>query len=238
MLELATPDHLHYQVNEHGGVAMLNRRTGQWYALNHTAGVLWRNWSAGYGFEESVTLIAAHYPDMAPDRLRADAARLLEELVGRGLVRARPRTHPAAAEMAVDDVTASSAPRPGQVALLGAFVCLLFSVVIVRFPFRAACAAVRATRRWSKTTVSVSQAHTRVAAVDRVARWFPVRVACLEKSLAAVFLTALSGHRLAWCLGSMPDPYRFHAWVEAEGDIIPAAGEPLGHHRYQRIMSL
>ena len=76
-----------------------------------------------------------------------------------------------------------------------------------------------------------------VAALDWAARRYPGRAACLEQSLAAVLLAAARGWRLDWCLGAVADPYRFHAWVEAEARPVPALDDPRSPTGYRRVFT-
>lgn len=43
---------------------------------------------------------------------------------------------------------------------------------------------------------------------------------CLERSLAVVFLCRLRGVWPDWCCGVATEPFRAHAWVEAEGAAV------------------
>nr|WP_237109787.1 lasso peptide biosynthesis B2 protein [Nonomuraea sp. MG754425] len=88
-------------------------------------------------------------------------------------------------------------------------------------------------RRWCRAGASRRRGLAVVAAVDRAARLCPWRAACLEQSLAAVFVAALARRRLTWCLGVRTDPYRFHAWVEADGR--PVAKEVRWNQAYYRL---
>jgi hypothetical protein len=119
-----------------------------------------------------------------------------------------------------------------------AFASLLLAVLLVRLPFRTACGLVRVSRRrWCRRVLPAERADTVVAAVRNAARWYPGRAACMELSLAAVLMAALSRQRLDWCLGAIADPYRFHAWVEIEGRPVSAAGDSEGLG-YMRVLTV
>jgi hypothetical protein len=121
----------------------------------------------------------------------------------------------------------------------GLALCFLIATcLIVRcFPFRIQLALVRATRRWCRRGAEPEEAAATVAAVDWAARRYPGRAACLEQSLTAVLLAAVVGRRLDWCLGAAPDPYRFHAWVEAQGHPVPTGDDPAPALGYARLLS-
>jgi hypothetical protein len=72
---------------------------------------------------------------------------------------------------------------------------------------------------------SPRQASRIVEAVHLAGRWYPGRAACLERSLAAVLMAIAVRRRLDWCLGSVPDPYRFHAWVAVDGEPVAATDD-------------
>lgn len=127
---------------------------------------------------------------------------------------------------------------PGRLAALAAFPFLVAAVLLTKAPFRAAYAAVSLTRWWCRSDVPVERATRIVAAVDGAARRYPFRAACMEKSLAAVLMAALTGRRLIWCLGAVPDPYRFHAWVEAADAVVVAPGDAAQPHRFLRVLAL
>ena len=90
MLNLQVARHVRHQVEEHGGVLVLDTAAGCWLALNPTAGEFWRSWDAGAEFEEAVAYVAARHPDVPQALVRADAERLLGELFSLGLIEAVP----------------------------------------------------------------------------------------------------------------------------------------------------
>jgi hypothetical protein len=59
-------------------------------------------------------------------------------------------------------------------------------------------------------------------AIDAGSRFVPVRVACLERSLAAVMLLATWRRGARWHMGLRTPPITSHAWVTDSG------GEPIG----------
>ncbi|MEW2355924.1 lasso peptide biosynthesis B2 protein [Spirillospora sp. NPDC029432] len=56
---------------------------------------------------------------------------------------------------------------------------------------------------------------------------------CLPRSVATALLCRLGGSWPDWCTGVLTEPFRAHAWVEAEG--VPV-GEDTGH--YHKVMTV
>jgi hypothetical protein len=223
MLGLQVAGHVWAKSQQHGGVVILDTSAGQVLALNHTAGDLWRSWESGAGFDKGVDDVAGQYPEVPRDAIRADARQLLDELVVRGLIDPVP-TGGSGAIMA-EPTIGDAGPRAGWLRVFIALVTLAAGM-LVRYSFRASFALVRSSRRrWCNREPASLQAAGIVAAVARAARWYPGRAACLEQSLAAVLLAAATRRRLTWCIGSVPDPYQFHAWVSIQGQPVPAPGE-------------
>ncbi len=61
-----------------------------------------------------------------------------------------------------------------------------------------------------------------LVAVDTAASWVPFRVACLERSLAALLVLVARGQATTWHVGVRTEPLAMHAW------LVDAAGYPLG----------
>ncbi|WP_016698702.1 lasso peptide biosynthesis B2 protein [Actinoalloteichus spitiensis] len=76
-----------------------------------------------------------------------------------------------------------------------------------------------------------------VSAVDAGARRLPVRVACLERSLAVVLLAWAQRRAVTWCYGtSIRPPLRLHAWVEAPDGRPVGEPDDLGYRATRRIL--
>lgn len=247
---LTIAGHVRHQSQDHGGVVILDTAEGEWLALNATAGDFWRAWGTGAGFEEGLRVVAARYPHVPADALRADAERLMGEFIGRGLltaadVPAAGTTAPGSLSLTVggEAVMAEAAvpaavPRPGWRHGGPALCALAAACLLVRCSsFRTQLALVRAARHLGRRAAVSGEAAAVVAAVDWAVRRYPGRAACLEQSLAAVLVAAARGRRLDWCLGALADPYRFHAWVEAEGRPVPALDDPRLPSGYVRLFS-
>ncbi|WP_439680925.1 lasso peptide biosynthesis B2 protein [Embleya sp. MST-111070] len=167
-----------------------------------------RGWAARFGLAEA--------PSRAANPLRSDGAGAVPGAVSGAATRARPM----ARRRAVSRRHPTGPRRP----TLGPPVALLGAALAVRLPFAVVHRAVRATRgRWASAPEDPRRAEECLAALRRTARWFPGRAACLEISLAAVLLSAAHRRRLDWCLGAVPDPFRFHAWVACDGAAVAAS---------------
>lgn len=120
------------------------------------------------------------------------------------------------------------------VGLLG----LLLALFLIRLPFRIVFRVVRWTARgWCRREATPRQAAASLTAVRRAAGLYPGRAACLEVSLATLAVLAFTGRRAVWCIGTADDPYRFHAWVEAQGVPVTPPDE-YGNGAFRRVLSV
>lgn len=204
---------------DHGGGLILNTRAGRWYALNATAELVIGEWRRTDDIDAAVGAVAAKFPGVPESRIRVDAEALLKQLSARKLVSVvgSPAGTVGAAWL---PVAAEAGVRRFR---LRSGVALVVAIVLLRLPFSWAIQAVSMLRRPAGKLATAKATAEVLTAVDRAAGRFPCRVACLERTLAAVLASALCGLRLDWAIGVAEDPYRFHAWVEAEGKaIVPA----------------
>ncbi len=96
---------------------------------------------------------------------------------------------------------------------------------------RLARALVRPTRRCA----GVVEIEIMLAAIDRAGGWLPVRVACLERSLAVVLWCGLLRRSVCWRIGVRSPPFATHAWVEAAGRPV---GELVSIDSYRPILTI
>lgn len=88
--------------------------------------------------------------------------------------------------------------------------------------------------RRARRAATIGQVRTVLDAVDAGAAWLPLRVACLERSLAAVLLLAVHRRGITWCVGVRTPPLAMHAWLsDAEGRPI---GEAAATASYQPVV--
>ncbi|MFE9396259.1 lasso peptide biosynthesis B2 protein [Streptomyces flavidovirens] len=232
MTELRIPQHVHAGEAPHGGTVLFNARSGQWYAMNGTARELWEEWRRTGDFDTGVQAVADRFPGLRYDNVRLDAEKLADDLVERGLVAAGKAPTPATE--ATPDVgeerasgEAACAPQGDGVRGLrtAGWLGLCLALLLLRLPFRVPAYAVDVLKRPRSRLrpATMRQAESMLAVVRRAADGYPGRAACLEHSLGTVLGLALAGLTADWCLGSADDPYRFHAWVEIDGETVTRA---------------
>ncbi|MCM2417314.1 lasso peptide biosynthesis B2 protein [Streptomyces sp. RKAG293] len=237
MPDLYIPEHIHDSVAPHGGSVLLNAHSGQWYALNSTAHTLWQEWQRTGDFDSAVDAMAHRYPREQRTQVRSDAQELAAGLAARGLVvSGQPGERRSPGEPAEKIPAARTAPRSRSHRGLPQL-AFAIALLLLRLPFRLTVALVGARQRWCRAAATQEQALWAVIAAEAVARRFPGRAACLELSLSAVVTMALLGRRLDWCIGTVDDPYRFHAWAEVDG--VPVT-HPSDSERalFRRVLSL
>ena len=77
---------------------------------------------------------------------------------------------------------------------------------------------------------TAAEAH---AAVMRVSPRIATKSACLPRSIGTVLLCRLRGQWPTWVVGVAADPFRAHAWVEADGRLV---GEGSEERRYAPVI--
>ncbi|QFG20276.1 lasso peptide biosynthesis B2 protein [Actinomadura sp. WMMB 499] len=126
--------------------------------------------------------------------------------------------------------------RPGRVPLrrrAAARPAVALAALLERLPPRRMRRALLVIRRGTRpaTLAQATAAREAVVAVS-------VRCAgqgCLRRSLAVVLLCRMGGTWPDWCTGVRTEPFRAHAWVEAEGT---AAGEHDDMLLYAKTMTV
>ncbi|MGH8903010.1 MAG: lasso peptide biosynthesis B2 protein [Egibacteraceae bacterium] len=209
MASLLVNPRVHATTDDTGSVVLLNEESGQWHALNPTGALCWGELARTGDLDAAVAVVVARYPDAPAEQVRADLAHLVGELLRRGLL------------------TPAAAGKAMAVALAA-----------LRLGFGRATRLVALLRRLSAHPASLPEAEAAVHAAALVARRYPGRAACLERSLTAVLGAALRRRHLDWCLGAATDPRRFHAWVEAEGRPITAPDDDPVEPAYRRVLTI
>lgn len=92
-----------------------------------------------------------------------------------------------------------------------------------RYRMRRLLGLVRLACRTPARPATYEETERVVHAVRRIGMFSPLRVACLEQSVAATIGLALVGCRVRWCHGVSADPITLHAWVEAENRPVAEA---------------
>ncbi|WP_406602057.1 lasso peptide biosynthesis B2 protein [Lentzea kristufekii] len=123
--------------------------------------------------------------------------------------------------------------------LVGACVTLIVGTAVRCLPF----ARVTAAARWcSARTTRVA----RESDVERVLGWIdsgsrliPFRVACLERSLTALFVLSLSRRGVIWRMGVRGFPLASHAWISnLDGRPLGEAGSVADYRTMLEISPL
>lgn len=93
--------------------------------------------------------------------------------------------------------------------------------LLVKVPPHRLRRVLRAVSRGSRPATAAETLDARTSVVS-VSAWCAGQ-GCLERSIATVLLCRLHGAWPDWCTGVRTQPFRAHAWVEAEGGPV---GEP------------
>lgn len=206
------PGHVRTVPAAGGGSILLDQRTGRCYAMNGVARKLWLAWERTGDFERALAVLAAGRP--AGEKFVAECRTWAQTLLARGLIVAGPSTSD------IDGRAGAGPSRPAEPCsprLLRWCALLVLPVVLalVRLPFGVTVGLLGRPRRWwCHRAVTPAEAEAAVRAFGAVARSHPGRLACLELSLGAVLVLALTRRRLALVIGVADDPCRFHAWVD------------------------
>ncbi|MGW9438653.1 lasso peptide biosynthesis B2 protein [Streptomyces sp. NPDC055607] len=103
---------------------------------------------------------------------------------------------------------------------MAGYVGLGAALVLLRcLPVHLVVRTARYAGRLPGRAASPEEADAMCTAVRRAAGWWPDRAACLEESLAAYLVAALTGRRVAWVLGARFVPQGAHAWIATAGAV-------------------
>ncbi|WP_061291731.1 lasso peptide biosynthesis B2 protein [Herbidospora cretacea] len=216
---------IYHLLDDERGLVLVDVRSGECHVLNPPGLMTWSVLSTGGSRDDAVTALASRYPAVPGDRLRADVDTLLNDLRQAGLVPGGvgPASSHGPGPVAVP--MAAEAPcRPG----VKAAGFLVVAALLLLLPFKVAHRVASVAGR-GRRPLDPMRARRMVAEVSRAAGWFPGRAACLQISLATVLWAGFLGRRADWCFGVLPDPYTFHAWIEADGERVTTGDEPSYH---------
>ena len=110
-----------------------------------------------------------------------------------------------------------------------ALAAVAVAALLERLPPRRLRRVLRAARRGARPATAAQALAAREAVVA-----VSVRCAgqgCLRRSLAVVLLCRLSGAWPDWCTGVRVEPFRAHAWVEAQGAAIGELDDMRWYHK-------
>lgn len=248
MRELRVPYQVRYAPAGDDGMVLLNCANGHWYALNAVAASLWRAWATGVSYDEAVFQVIDAYDETSAEDIQRDAHELVTDLLACGLLsvdrrmarKANRSVHIPQTSGALppdDEPLVQEVSHPALITV--AFLTILVAATLTRLSFRATCLLICAVRSATRSREpSPERAAAVLAVINRAARCYPGRAACLERSAAAALLGALLRRRLTLCLGAVADPYRFHAWIEAGGRRIADPGDRFPETSYITILAL
>lgn len=105
--------------------------------------------------------------------------------------------------------------------------------LLILLPPRRLRLVLTALRRGSRPATAEQALRARQAVVSVSARC--AGQGCLQRSVAAVLLTRLSGQWPDWCTGIRTAPFRAHAWLEVAGEPV---GEPADTALFHATMTV
>ncbi|MGP3948710.1 lasso peptide biosynthesis B2 protein [Streptomyces sp. 7N604] len=105
--------------------------------------------------------------------------------------------------------------------------------LLAKLPPRRLRRVLRTASRGSRPATAAQTLDARSSVVS-VSAWCAGQ-GCLERSIATVLLSRLHGVWPDWCTGVRTQPFRAHAWVEAEGKPV---GEPGDIALFRPLMSV
>ncbi|MEV7085331.1 lasso peptide biosynthesis B2 protein [Streptomyces sp. NPDC093085] len=112
-------------------------------------------------------------------------------------------------------------------------IAVVLAFGIARLPPRRIRTLLHLARRGARSATAEQALAARRAVVAVSARC--AGEGCLPRSLATALLCRARGVWPTWCTGVRTDPFRAHAWVEAEGRPV---GEPPTADHYHPIMTV
>jgi hypothetical protein len=188
--------------------------------------------------------LAQIYPHIPESQLQTDVATLLQRMLAQGLLEegirsslrdipvwsTPPSTDPNSTTGEMMRVRAlrpeemfklsSNERRMGQAALNKVF-------DLKERSFNETTKLLTQLRRRNTRDASEQEAHRNLVIAHRVSGTMG-RVACYERSLAAVLLGDVHGMSTDWVIGTAFNPPRFHAWPEVNGvPVVTGADEPV-----------
>lgn len=84
MLPVAKPDVVFQSLNE--GAVLFSTTDEVYFGMNDVAARIWEALPAQATWNELYAAVAAHYPDVDPEKLRSDIHQLIDELLAQKLL--------------------------------------------------------------------------------------------------------------------------------------------------------
>jgi hypothetical protein len=131
-------------------------------------------------------------------------------------------------------------PNAGRIGITGRFVGaavgLSVRVALRLVDFDKITALMRRVAVTPRRSATPAETLRVLRAVDAGAAVLPVRVACLERSLATVLILAARRRGATWCMGVRTPPVTMHAWVA--DDTGEPVGEPASTREYKVLLQI
>jgi transglutaminase superfamily protein len=89
-------------------------------------------------------------------------------------------------------------------------------------------------RRWPvsrKKSANTEQIGAVIAAIDRAGRYYPKHALCLQRSAVGTCLLRMAGVPAQMVMGCRKIPFRGHAWVEVNGEVVNDKPNVQVHYR-------
>jgi len=89
-------------------------------------------------------------------------------------------------------------------------------------------------RNWpvsKKRSANAEQIAAVIAAVDRAGRYYPKHALCLQRSAVGTCLLRIAGVPAQMVMGCRKIPFRGHAWVEVNGEVVNDKPNVQVHYR-------
>ena len=113
-----------------------------------------------------------------------------------------------------------------------AFVALAAADVLMKFGgFHRLYDTVRNWPVSKKRSANAEKIAAVIAAVDRAGRYYPKHALCLQRSAVGTCLLRMAGVPAQMVMGCRKIPFRGHAWVEVNGEVVNDKPNVQVHYR-------
>ena len=243
-LRLYAPEHVKF-VADVAGLLAYNMRTGEAISLHNNAAKLVQLLQYNYSPERIVSLLQDANPMADPLAISYDIHEIMANLVRNGIFSTEGCStfSIARAIRNTNDLTADLPMNPRDIDTsdlrLGDYLRMSLSLPkAIRLLKSTDLAAITSKVHNLKIDFPPAESNNvrRLLTAGHVLkRWYPGRIACLELSLAAVLAEARSGRSVDLCIGTAPDPRRYHAWPEVAGVPIQTPRDEIVEGQYTKF---
>lgn len=209
----------------HGDITLLlSLETGRYHTLDETAGAIWRSIVTGDDLRDAAREISRD-TGVDSDTILHDICELVTDLAARQLVHPLASTPLTTHRRVWRQARRRSTVRAETPRVPSVMRCLcrlaLVHVLLKTIGLRRVLRHIAATTSPSGTAFPSATMPARLAvAVGRARAWYPLRAACLERSVCLLWLIRLAGSDATLRIGVQPFPVSAHAWIECDGRIL------------------